>query len=217
MRRVLRVEALVRRRDALTRATRRASAPRRSRASSSDPGRRCASAKRRRIDLDAVERVAQPAQVQLAQLVELGAQQPLRVGVLGIALEHIEAATVEVEVARAAAEPPVDLGVVALTLLPSGGDQRDRAVDTERRDLRRQVDPVEWPEQGHLPHEARTRTVSPTTLSMWWTVSKSGCAMRIQALAMYPASTGCVGVPLGGQVLSRIHSPNWRCTSSRPS
>ena len=47
----------------------------------------------------------------------------------------------------------------------------DRPFDPERRDLPRQVDPVERPEQGHLPHVARTRTVSPTTLSIWWSVS----------------------------------------------
>ena len=116
--------------------------------------------------LHAGERVAQAHQVDVAKLVELGAQQPLSVGVRHVALEHVEAATVEIEVARAASQPPVDIGVVALALLPPGGDQGNRALDAERLDLRGQVDPIQGPEQGHLPHEACTRTVSPTTLSM---------------------------------------------------
>ena len=117
------------------------------------------------------KRAAQAKQVELAQLIQLGAHQSLGVGVRRVALEDVEAATVEIEIARAASEPSVDLGVVALALLPSGGDQGDRPFDPERRDLPRQVDPVERPEQGHLPHVARTRTVSPTTLSIWWSVS----------------------------------------------
>ena len=121
--------------------------------------------------VNARERIAQSKEIDVAELIELGSQQALRVRIPGVAFEDIEVATVEVEIARAAPEPAVDLGVVALALLPSGGHQRDRPVDPECPDLCRQVDPVEWPEQGHLPHDARTRTVSPTTLSMWRRVS----------------------------------------------
>ena len=115
--------------------------------------------------------MAHAKEIDLAKLVELCAQQALGVGVRRIALEHVEAATVEIEIARTASQSSVDVGGVALALLPPGGDQGDRSIDPERLDLRRQVDPVERPEQGHLPHEVRTRTVSPTTSSMWWTVS----------------------------------------------
>ena len=135
-------------------------------ASSSGPGRRLRLGETPPDHLHAGERVAQRAAGRARAARRAGCAAAVRVGVRRVTLEHVEAATVEVEIARAAAQPPVDLGVVALALLPPGGDQRNRSVDPERRDLRRQVDPVEWPEQGHLPHEARTRTVSPTTLSM---------------------------------------------------
>ena len=87
----------------------------------------------------------QSQEIYVAQLVELGLEHALSVRILGVDFEDIEVATVEVEIARAASEPAVDLGIVALAFLPSRGDQRDRSVHPERSDLCRQVDPVERP------------------------------------------------------------------------
>src|SRR5438105_1912949 len=73
--------------------------------------------------------------VQRLRLGQLRTVTLLRYGVRSVALQDVEAATVETEVARASAEPPVEVGVVALRLLPSGGDQGHGSVDAEPRQL----------------------------------------------------------------------------------
>ena len=93
--------------------------------------------------LDAVERVTQAHEIQLSKLGELRVEQPLGVGVIGVTLEHVKAAAVEVEIARASSQAPVDIGVVAFTLFPTGGHQRNRAVDAKCRDLRGKVSAVQ--------------------------------------------------------------------------
>ncbi len=69
--------------------------------------------------LDAAQRMAQLHQVHLAELGEQGAHPAELLGVLLVHLEDVEAAPEEAEVARAAAEHAVEVGVVALRPPPS--------------------------------------------------------------------------------------------------
>ena len=121
--------------------------------------------------LDAKQRVAQLHEVHLAERGEQGAHAAHLFGVLRVTLEDVEASAEEPEVACAPPDRAVELGVVALTLLPARRDQGDRAVDAEAAELARNRLGAGRPEQDGNAHEAWTLRICPTESSMARSVS----------------------------------------------
>ena len=83
---------------------------------------------------DLAQRAQHPVElheVQLLQLGERGAVLALGLGVLRVALQHVQPAGVQGQVDAAAVEQPVQLGVVGLAFLPARRDRRDRAVEAD--------------------------------------------------------------------------------------
>ena len=119
----------------------------------------------------AVEGMLEPLRVDARQLVDGVPVGERRGGEVRVGVEDVGQPPVEVQVVGAAVQHLDELGVVALPVLPAGGDGGDAALDLQGADRRpgRGPEPL-GPEQDR-GHPACTRTVRPTSSSIPRSVS----------------------------------------------
>ena len=103
--------------------------------------------------VDRLERVIEPEQVGVLDLVEHLGQPALARGEQRIPLGHVEPAPVQAEIDIAGAEQLAQLAVVALAFLPPGGDRGDRPLRVQRPGDRLQRGPALRAQQRN-PHWA---------------------------------------------------------------
>ena len=115
--------------------------------------------------IDRAQRVVEPEQVDLLDLLDDSPQPPLGGREIPVTLLHVEPSPVQPEIDAAEAEQPAKLVVAGLAVAPPGGDRGDRPAGAQRSHHRVHRRPALRPQQGD-PHEAWTCSVRPTASSI---------------------------------------------------